>query len=172
MGGLDARYMISRLRPPNVNVRSLTTIATPHRGSAFADFMFERMIGPANLPRLYRALKLLRVETGAFAQLTRSYMQESFNPCTPDRDGVAYFSYGATLSNSPPGQLPLWSAFRQPHRIVQAAEGANDGLVSVKSARWGVYKGTLVDVSHLDLINWTNRMRWFVREMAGGKKRR
>ena len=30
--GLDSRYMISRLKPPNVNVLSLTTIASPHRG--------------------------------------------------------------------------------------------------------------------------------------------
>ena len=33
--------MISRLKPDNVKVLSLTTIATPHRGSAFADYMFE-----------------------------------------------------------------------------------------------------------------------------------
>ena len=30
--GLDARYMISQLRQPGVNILSLTTIATPHRG--------------------------------------------------------------------------------------------------------------------------------------------
>lgn len=30
--GLDSRYMISQLKPPNVKVLSLTTIATPHRG--------------------------------------------------------------------------------------------------------------------------------------------
>jgi triacylglycerol lipase len=35
--------MISQLRPPNVKVLSLTTIATPHRGSAFADYMFEQI---------------------------------------------------------------------------------------------------------------------------------
>lgn len=33
--------MISRLKPDNVKVLSLTTIATPHRGSAFADYMFD-----------------------------------------------------------------------------------------------------------------------------------
>ena len=41
--GLDSRYMISRLKPPNVKVLSLTTIATPHRGSAFADYMLETL---------------------------------------------------------------------------------------------------------------------------------
>ena len=166
MGGLDARYMISRLKPPNVNVLSLTTVASPHRGSAFADYVFEQ-IGPENLPRMYRALQLLRVETGAFAQLRRGYMVREFNPDTRDREGVRYFSYGAAMATPP----PLWSAFRRPHRIVEAEEGANDGLVSVASSRWGTYKGTLVGVSHLDLINWTNRLRWLVWEMTGNKRK-
>ena len=39
--GLDARYMISQLKPPNVKVLSLTTVASPHRGSAFADYVFD-----------------------------------------------------------------------------------------------------------------------------------
>lgn len=93
MGGLDARYMISRLRPPNVRVLSLTTIASPHRGSAFADYVFDR-IGPVGLPKVYRALSSLRLETGAFSQLTRRFMLEEFNPETPDVEGVTYFSYG------------------------------------------------------------------------------
>lgn len=164
MGGLDARYMISRLKPPNVKVLSLTTVASPHRGSAFADYVFDQ-IGPENLPRMYRALQLMRMETGAFSQLTRRYMVKDFNPKTPDREGVRYFSYGAMASPA------LWSAFRQPHRIVESEEGPNDGLVSVASSRWGTYKGTLVDVTHLDLINWTNRLRWLVWEMTGNKRK-
>lgn len=39
--GLDARYMISQLKPTEFKILSLTTIASPHRGSAFADYMFE-----------------------------------------------------------------------------------------------------------------------------------
>lgn len=163
MGGLDARYMISQLKPPNVQVRSLTTVASPHRGSAFADYLFER-IGEEKLPKIYSILRAMSIETGAFSQLTRRYMEEEFNPRTPDRDGVAYFSYGATATP------PLWSAFRQSHRIVEEMEGPNDGLVSVTSSRWGTYKGTLEGVSHLDLINWTNRLRWLVWEMIGNKR--
>ncbi|MCJ1469445.1 hypothetical protein MMC07_008078 [Pseudocyphellaria aurata] len=165
--GLDSRYMISRLKPPNVMVLSLTTIASPHRGSAFADYLFDR-IGQKRLSRLYGAFRTLRIETGAFSQLTRRYMQEDFNPKTPDREGVRYFSYGATVQPS------LWSAFRQSHRIIEQAEGANDGLVSVKSSQWGGesgYKGTLIGVSHLDLINWTNRLRWLIWRLAGKKRK-
>ena len=63
-----------------------------------------------------------------------------------------------------------WSAFRQSHRIIEREEGPNDGLVSVQSSRWGGingYKGTLIDVSHLDLINWTSKIRWLVWELTG-----
>lgn len=164
MGGLDARYLISRLRPSNVKVLSLTTIATPHRGSAYADYLFEQ-IGPHRLPKVYRALERMGLETGAFAQLTCQYLQQEFNPKTPDVDGVKYFSYGAMVQPAP------WSAFRQSHRIIEKMEGPNDGLVSVASSHWGEYKGTLVEVSHLDLINWTNRVRWAIWEILGNKRK-
>lgn len=39
MGGLDARYLISHLPSDDFRVASLTTIATPHRGSSFMDFL-------------------------------------------------------------------------------------------------------------------------------------
>jgi len=164
MGGLDARYMISRLKPENVQVLSLTTIATPHRGSPFADFVFDE-IGPVYLPSLYRFLEKLGFSTGAFSQLTTKYMREEFNPKTPDAKGTRYFSYGAMAHPR------IWSAFRQSQRVVEREEGANDGLVSVESSKWGVYKGTLVDVTHLDLINWTNRLRWWFWQVFGNERK-
>lgn len=51
-------------------------------------------------------------------------------------------------------QPTFWSMFSQSHRLMERLEGPNDGLVSVESSKWGDYKGTLVDVTHLDLINW------------------
>ncbi|PQE25351.1 Triacylglycerol lipase protein [Rutstroemia sp. NJR-2017a BBW] len=165
MGGLDARYMISRLQPENVEVLSLTTIASPHRGSAFADYCFDESWWHSYIPGLVRRLNELGVSTGAFSQLTRRYMMDEFNPKTPDDPTVRYFSYGATCDPK------LWSAFRRSHAIVQKVEGPNDGLVSVESSRWGTYKGTLVDVSHLDLINWTNRLRWLAWEVTGNVRK-
>jgi triacylglycerol lipase len=164
MGGLDARYMVSRLQPDNVEVLSLTTVASPHRGSSFADFCFEE-IGEARVPKLYKAVEGVGFGTGAFMQLTRKYMQEEFNPKTPDAPGVKYFSYGAMMKPS------LWSVFRISHKIIERLEGPNDGLVSVESSKWGTYKGTLVDVSHLDLINWTNRMRWWLLKLGGSERK-
>jgi hypothetical protein len=118
-----------------------------------------------NIPKLYKMLEFFGFETGAFSQLTQKYMRENFNPKTPDREGIAYYSYGATVNPR------FWSMFRQSHRIIQKLEGDNDGLVSVQSSKWGTYKGTLKDVSHLDMINWTNRLRWFLWELTGNKRK-
>ena len=156
--------MISRVQPPNVKVLSLTTIATPHRGSAFADYIFNQ-IGPRSIPRVYKALEFFGLETGAFRQLTEDYMTEHFNPRTPDIDGVRYYSYGACFDPQ------FTSVFRRSHNIIEREEGPNDGLVSVASSQWGEYKGTLKDVSHLDLINWTNRLRWYLFKMTGHKRK-
>ncbi|PGH34006.1 triacylglycerol lipase [[Emmonsia] crescens] len=167
IAGLDSRYMISRLRPTKFRVLSLTTIATPHQGSAFADYVFGQL-GEKRVTDIYNALARLKFESGAFSQLTRKYMQEEFNPNTPDIYDVRYFSYGASLTPS------MWSVFRQSHRIIEQEEGPNDGLVSVQSSKWGGeegYKGTLVGVSHLDLINWTNRLKWLVSELTGNTRK-
>ncbi|RDI86117.1 T-complex protein 1 subunit gamma [Venturia inaequalis] len=164
VAGLDARYMISQLKPENVKVLSLTTIATPHRGSAFADHIFER-IGPIYTPKMYKILEKFGLETGAFTQLTRKYMAENFNPKTPDLEGVKYYSYGASLEPT------RWSVFWLSHRIMnEIGDKPNDGLVSVPSSQWGTYKGTLIGVSHLDLINWTNRLKWLFWSLTGTKQ--
>ncbi|KAJ4982931.1 triacylglycerol lipase [Stagonosporopsis vannaccii] len=164
MGGLDSRYMISQLKPTDFKVMSLTTIATPHRGSSFADYMFET-IGPRRIKRIYNVVEYFGFETGAFSQLTLRYMRESFNPRTTDIEDVKYFSYGASLEPA------RWSVFAPSHAIVKREEGINDGLVSVSSSQWGNYKGTLMGVSHLDLINWTNRMKWWFWELTGSKRK-
>lgn len=167
MGGLDARYMLSRMGADlPVKVASLVTVATPHRGSAFADYLLDESLAPVHLPSLYGAIERFGFDTAAFAQLTRRYMVDEFNAATPDAADTRYFSYGAALAGPP----SLLSPFRHSHGVVAAAEGANDGLVSVESSRWGTYKGTLVGVSHLDLINWSNRMAWTVREWLGVKR--
>lgn len=154
MGGLDARYLISRLCPPPSAfvVRSLTTVATPHRGSFVADMVL-RDIGPDLLPRIFNALERLKVNSGAFSQLTTDYVRNKFNPATPNDPKVRYFSYGASATPH------LFSVFRLSHELMLVVEGPNDGLVSVYSSKWGKYMGTLMGVTHLDLINWTNRLK-------------
>ena len=173
MGGLDARYMISNILPrqqdtasSRLRVASLTTISTPHRGSPFADYVLHQSSGIMYLPRLYAVLERAGLGTQAFSQLTTQYMRDEFNPHTTDDPSVRYFSYGAVM-----GTPPLLSPFRVPKRILDRAEGMNDGLVSVESSRWGTYQGTLVGVNHMDLINWPNKVRWMMKGWMGVKRR-
>jgi triacylglycerol lipase len=143
MGGLDARYMISRLGMAD-RVLSLTSIGTPHRGTAFADWgvqRFERLASPA--------LDLFGLSFQAFKDLTTVSCRR-FNDEVLDAPQVRYFSVAGQHIlgwHSPEWQLP--------QRIVSVAEGPNDGLVSVASARHGedceVWEG-----DHLSLINWLN----------------
>ncbi len=80
----------------------------------------------------------------AFNALGTRSMKE-FNAQVVDDDDVKYFSWRASYE---PGLL---DTFRWSHSVILAKEGPNDGLVSVQSARWGEYRGTLVGVNHVDL---------------------
>lgn len=57
--------------------------------------------------------------------------------------------------------------FRWPHSVILAKEGPNDGLVSVQSAQWGEYRGTLLGVNHLDLVGWVNHVRYAFSNWSG-----
>ncbi|KAL6310097.1 Alpha/Beta hydrolase protein [Sparassis latifolia] len=162
MGGLDCRYLTTHLTDRPFKVLSVTTISTPHRGSSFADY-FLSTIGPSRLPSVLSLLDLLPNGGGdgqAFEFLTVENMRR-FNERTPDVPGVKYFSWGATYD---PGLIDTW---KWPHSVIMEKEGPNDGLVSLKSAKWGTYLGTLEDVNHLDLIGWVNTARYKWAEIMG-----
>ncbi len=133
MGGLDARFLISRLGLAG-RVRSLTTVASPHRGSGLADWF--RVHFRERVPLLL-ALEAFGVNVDGFRDCQTDVCR-AFNETAPDADGVRYFSYGAAVA--PPRITPL---LRRGWNILTPLEGDNDGLVSVRSARWGEYLGTL-----------------------------
>jgi triacylglycerol lipase len=130
MGGLDARYMIARLGMED-RVAALLTVTTPHRGSPFADFSV------LHLGRL-GALKLLGaagVDVQGANDLT-TWSCRKFNEQVPDSPKVKYFSISAARP------WRLIPAFALPaYKLVYAAEGDNDSLVSVKSSTWGTHLG-------------------------------
>jgi triacylglycerol lipase len=140
MGGLDARYLISRLGMAG-RVLSLTTLGTPHRGTPFADWGIRRV------ERLVRPVfDVLGLSRQAFHDLTTARCR-AFNEEVPDASEVRYFSVAGRFTPD-----PLMVAWQLPHRIIDKVEGANDGLVSVASATYGedcqVWEG-----DHASLVN-------------------
>lgn len=152
MGGLDARYLISKIQTSKspYEVVSLTTIGTPHHGSEVADFV----MGIVEKDEFLTAACPV-----AISQLTTSYLKK-FNREVKNKPRVGYFSFGALMD--PSG----FKLFRATYEIIKKSiedNGGkfveNDGMVSVSLARWGHYQGTLDKVDHLDLINWTNTVK-------------
>ncbi|RSH84369.1 uncharacterized protein EHS24_005889 [Apiotrichum porosum] len=164
MGGLDCRYLISQLEHEQFKVASLTTISTPHRGSPFADYVIDNVIGADRLPQLLGVMEAMQIpnsgDGNAFSNLRTKAMAQ-FNAEVVDDPDVKYYSWGANFEPS------IFDTFRWPHSVILAKEGPNDGLVSVHSARWGEYRGTLLDVNHLDLVGWVNAVRYMLSGLTG-----
>jgi triacylglycerol lipase len=146
MGGLDTRYLVSRLGLGR-RALSVITLGTPHRGTAFADW------GVSRLARVVRPfLTALGVPTAAFYDLTTAGARK-LNEEMPDVAGVRYFSVAGVYRGA---YDPQWFL---PHSIVHQLEGPNDGVVSVASATWG----ESLDVwesDHLSLVNWFRPVWW------------
>lgn len=191
MGGLDARYMISHLKPTKFHVNTLTTISTPHRGSPFMDWCRDTFgVGDhgaylKKYPQAYASSQnavsqrpplpthpLVRaafssLDAPAFANLTTAYCNQILNTSTTNSPDVQYFSYGAAT------EIPLLHPLRFPYEIIRRAEGDNDGLVSVDSARWGTYLGTL-RADHWELNNRWKPLKeitfWVEKTKEGNRK--
>ena len=159
-GGLDARYMISSLGYGD-RVATLTSIATPHHGVGLVDMALET--GPTivgHIAKIVNALSdaLLGGKADFMAQLhdiTRQYIETTFNVENLDDPRVEYFSYaGSTQDNAlvDTHQVDVVNGFLLPtFRYIKLTEGDNDGLVAVKSAQWGSYMGAFA-ADHWDEI--------------------
>lgn len=142
MGGLDARYMITRLGMAD-RVRALLTVTSPHRGTSYADWCV-RNIG-RRLGGL-RLLNFLRLDIQAATDLTTESCRR-FNDEVPDHPNVRYFSVSAAR---PWHRVPAFALHS--YKVVFDAEGDNDCLVSVRSAQWGEHLGTW-PADHFHTVN-------------------
>jgi len=134
MGGLDARYAISRLGLEG-RVASLVTIGTPHLGTPVADLALRGI--PASAVR-------------ALGDLTVSAL-ERFNREVPNVEGVAYCSVAAHSELLETNPL-LWPS----HAYLSQKAGSNDGLVPASSQRWGTVIRE-VEADHWAQIGWSRR---------------
>lgn len=163
-GGLDSRYAISMLGLED-RVASLTTINTPHRGCEFADALLRNL--PEGLIHFvagkYNGLFHKLGDTapdflGGVKDLTASACR-SFNEVVKDSPMVYYQSVMSKMASVNSAGFPLNLGYL----LSKKYEGANDGLVSVKSAGWGELLGVISTkkqgVSHADMIDLTRQNR-------------
>jgi triacylglycerol lipase len=178
MGGLDARELVSILGYGD-RVASITTISTPHWGSAIADVSLGLLAGVPDdaldaLAKAFGGAFSAHADDpdlrAAFADLAEANA-EAFNEAHPDDPEVMYQSWAGVSSVAcipNPADVAacegsfLWHKGRadcmDPLLTAMAgfvAHGSellpNDGLVTVESAKLGTFRGC-VPADHADEI--------------------
>jgi len=176
-GGLDARVLAS----PNGlgygdRIASVTTIASPHRGSKVADAVLGMLkylpakevdaITNAVLSLVQKTAYELQTDPalrGQLVLLSEKHMKEVFNPRYVDDPGVVYKSYagrtnlrsgvfacdGSVYPNEPTKlDLAQPALFPLATFLEEGQLKVNDGLVTVESSKWGTFE-QCVPADHL-----------------------
>ena len=139
MGGLDCRYVASKLDPKQ-RIRTLTTVATPHHGSPLADWIVD---GQGFVTAVLRRL------LGEGIKALTSEACRRFNEQVTNRPDVNYSSYAGVR---PLSEMPIW--YRHFTRKADSLQGDNDGQVALTSARWGTFI-SLLRADHLEMVGWS-----------------
>jgi triacylglycerol lipase len=154
MGGLDARHMLFNFRNSDrllERVASLTTISTPHEGSPFADW------GTDNLPHVIPVAQKLGLSLNGLRDL-RTDKCRRFN----NDPKVIEFEKSCESKvkfQTFAGVQKFWGVFdalKLSFYIIEKVEGENDGLVSIKSAKWrdNYFMGIIENTDHLNELGW------------------
>lgn len=140
-GGLDCRYMISRLDMAG-SVASLTTLSTPHHGSGFSEWLMKM---PRFLMHIiafftnlfYRICGDCKPDILQLGQDLTQAAMEQFNRDVPNAPSVYYQSYSSAITGKK-AALPV------PYKLSRYCEqDETDGMVSVSSSQWGNYRGEI-----------------------------
>ncbi|KAK4054507.1 hypothetical protein OIV83_001001 [Microbotryomycetes sp. JL201] len=225
-GGLDSRYLLTKIRPETYRPQSLTTLSTPHRGSEFMAWCranigigtdyeatteaaaralhrdesiplpfslktpiltraqveeaqklakvsemarkeAQKLKASINIPGLSYSFSasvatylLDLLDSPAYANLTPTFLNTVFNPATPNRDDVKYYSVAARTD-----RIPVWHPLWLPKQVLDGSEAAreakgkgaparwkgNDGLVTIESAQWGEFLGVVDNCDHWNM---------------------
>ncbi len=154
MGGLDARHMLFNFRHSDrlhERVASLTTVSTPHAGSPFADW------GTDHLPYVIPIAQKLGLSLKGLEDL-RTDKCRRFNE-NPDVVAFEKACESKIKFQTFAGTQKFWGVFnalKLSFYIIEKEEGANDGLVSLKSARWkdDYFRGVIENADHLNELGW------------------
>jgi triacylglycerol lipase len=144
MGGLDARRLLANPVWQR-RILSLSTVGTPHQGTALADFAKMRV------GRIFRLLSSIGIDPQGCLDITRRAARR-FNRNYPAPRDLPCFSVAGT----PTPETVCWPLTRT-FAALSELEGPNDGLVPVDSA---LAFGTPLPhwpVDHLRQMNWMER---------------
>jgi triacylglycerol lipase len=152
-GGLDSRYLLWKYDLGD-KVASLTTISTPHHGTEVADLIYNQQLIDKEM--IIKALALFgEIDSNINPivyeiahQLTTTYMKE-FNEKVIMDNRVYFQNLYTTMRRASDDEL-----FRYTYQYIKGISGANDGLVSEVSAKWGDNSTKIRDgISHRELID-------------------
>jgi triacylglycerol lipase len=141
MGGLDARHLLARPEWRG-RVLSLTTIGTPHMGTALADFAKLRV------GRIYRLMAALGIDPQGCLDVTRRGARRFHRQHPPPANLPCFSVAGDAVSETV--SWPLERTFA----ALWELEGPNDGLVGVESALAFGTPLPLWPLDHLRQLNW------------------
>lgn len=173
-GGLDGRYLVNVMGYGD-RVATLTTVATPHRGTPLAD-QFQHVPPPllqstfwvmASINGAPPGVDLGEIDAAAALHANSTAGMREFNSRWPDDPRVPIFSLAAVAGSPRDGSCdggawgpvrgqaapqlwltPTWSLLggTDPDAAV-----ANDGVVPAASARWGTFLGC-IPVDHIEVV--------------------
>ncbi len=173
-GGLDARYLISSLGWGD-RVAALVTISTPHRGTRVADAVGGAVPGVSDafVNAVATVFGFTYNEARSRADLRAAFdglserNADAFNRSNPDDPRVMYWSYAGRTNRRSGDEACSPSAVANPQAVDNtalallpfalfleqgdAASHVNDGMVEVRSARWGRFMGC-VPADHFDEV--------------------
>jgi triacylglycerol lipase len=141
LGGLDARRLLAD-RHWHRRVLSLTTIGTPHLGSALADFVKLRAV------RVYDLLAAMGIDPQGCLDVTRAAARRFHDKNPLPRDVVCF-----CVAGDPRPDAICWP-LRRLHAMLGELEGPNDGLVSIESAHAFGTPLPIWPADHLRQLNW------------------
>lgn len=135
----------SELTPASAVTAESVVAAAKVEASRFASARSSSTFSFSSLPSSFTTFLLGMFDSPAYANLTTRYLTKIFNPRTPDDPRVRYFSVAGRT-----GSVNVWHPLWLPKVVLDGANGmeGNDGLVSVESARWGEFLGTLEGADH------------------------
>jgi pimeloyl-ACP methyl ester carboxylesterase len=155
-GGLDTRQMLHMYPEMKTKIASFTTMATPHRGTALADWVFASGLEPY-LGFAIKVLSFLQGDTNPNFPVAAGSMRRANMVTTNNQwnslggySGILSQSYAAEIKNDTLKQLDvalLATGWVMGNLAPAPLEPYNDGAVPTSSAPFGTFKGTNVGVT-------------------------